>query len=115
MVEKHVENADRLRFFGLVGVPMQEMERAYEVLDAEPASFLVASSEDHRPVLDDRLVSVWQQHRQSDVTSWAGLASVICRNGGIMFRPFGFFDDLEVGTDVILESALLGRLLKVAT
>lgn len=90
---------------------MDEVDRAYQVLDAEPASLLVASTKARSVLIDDELVAAWRQVQDLDLASWLGVARRVCRDGHILFRPFGFFDDVEVGTDIILEAGSLETLL----
>lgn len=104
--EIQVESRDGVRFFGLVRMLAEETERAYDVLDLEPRSFIVGSTTGYAPVLDDLLLKRWQYYRP-ELAWWAELANVVCSNGCLLFRPFGAFDDVEIGLDVILETRIL--------
>jgi hypothetical protein len=101
-----VDNSRGARFFGVLRVPAEECERAYNVLAIEPESFIIASTTGSAPTLDEHVLGVWQRH-QSELLRWAEIATAVCGDGRVLFRPFGFFDDVEVGVDVILEADLL--------
>jgi hypothetical protein len=107
--EIKVESADGVRFFGAVNVPFEEKVYAWDVLQAQPESFLVGCTNGDAPPLDDELLRVWEQRRQSRLAIWAELAVIVCRGGRVLLRPFGYFDDVEVGVDLFLESSLLGQ------
>lgn len=109
--ERQVESESGVRYFGAVGVPLGDLDRAYGVLEAEPASLLVASIRGNTPALDDDLVAHWLHLRHLDLLSWLGVAERVCRREEVLFRPFGYFDDVEVGTDLILERPSLGEVL----
>ena len=72
----------------------------------EAESFLAAQTHERTAAVDEELLGVWVPHRRSSVMSWGHLAGVVCRDGGILFRPFGYYDDRDVGVDVIMEVGL---------
>jgi hypothetical protein len=103
-VEKQIESSEGIRFFGVVHVPAGEADRVHGVLDSEPSSFVIGTLTSHPPALDDRLLTLWQDYRPEFPGEVARLAEIVCRDGGLLFRPFGAFDDREVGIDVILNA-----------
>ena len=106
VAEVLVDSPPGVRFFGLVHVPAEECERAYNVLATEQESFIVASTTGRAPNLDEHVLAAWQR-RQTELVKWAELAVAVCGHHQVLFRPFGFFDDVEVGVDAILEPGLL--------
>lgn len=104
--EMQVESPDGVRFFGRLRVPDGEEERAYNVINAECKSFIVGTTVGDAPRLDERLLGAWQRDRL-ELAWWGEFASVVCCDGHLLFRPFGFFDDVEVGVDIILKTEFL--------
>jgi hypothetical protein len=104
--EVKVESADGVRYFGRVHLPAQEAEYACGVIGYGRTSFIVGSTTNAVPTLDERVLQAWQEDR-SEVKRLADLARILCADGFLLFRPFGYFDDVEVGVDVLLTRELL--------
>jgi hypothetical protein len=98
--EVRIDGPEGIRYFGAIHVSAGESDRAFDMLSLERASFIVASTAGHAPALDERLLETWQRD-QPEIARWSELAAVICQDGNLLFRPFGFFDDVGAGVDLI--------------
>jgi hypothetical protein len=107
--ETLVERDAEIKFFGSVRVPLNEIGRACEVIDTEPDSFLVAVTNGYLMAVDDDLLKRWQRNHRSSNIHWRELSQWVCLRQAICFRPFGFFDDVEGGVDLILGLGELRR------
>jgi hypothetical protein len=110
--ELSFESTDGVRFFGMLCVPENETARAYDVLDSEPMSFIACSVSEHAPDLS-KLFDVWKYCR-NDTKSLVEIANVVCKEGHMLFRPTGFFDDPEAGLDAILNPERLRQWIAIA-
>jgi hypothetical protein len=90
---------DRIRWFALAEISEEELPIAHDIVSAEKTSFLVAAPEP--PALDEYLAAGWAETYPETMTFWRDMALVAAHNRHLLFRPFGEFDDREVGVDVI--------------
>lgn len=90
---------DRIRWFALAEIGVEELPIAHDIVSAEKTSFLVAASEP--PALDEYLAAGWAEMYPETMTFWRDMALVASQNRHLLFRPFGEFDDREAGVDVI--------------
>ncbi len=88
-----------VRWFSVAEVAGEELAIAHDIVSTEQASFLVAAPEP--PVLEDYLAAGWADGHPGDMTFWRDMALMTSRDGHLLFRPFGNFDDREVGVNVI--------------
>jgi hypothetical protein len=109
--ESQLEAGEQIRFFGVVGVPPTEVAIAISVIESEPESFLVASPSGAEVPLEPDIATAWQAGCLHDLKTWARLAESLSKRGAAVLRPFGYFDDVEVGVDLLLDPALLPRII----
>lgn len=88
-----------IRWFSVAEIGAEELSVVNDIVSAERTSFLVAAPEP--PVLEDYLAAGWAEGEYEIMTFWRDIALVAAREGRLLFRPFGYFDDVEVGVDVI--------------
>ena len=88
-----------LRWFAVAEVQEDELPLAHDIVSVEKTSFFVASPEP--PVLEEYLAAGWAEGHEGIMTFWRDMALVTARVGNVLFRPFGNFDDAEVGVNLI--------------
>lgn len=93
------EDPRGIRWFSVAEVAGEELAVAHDIVSVEQTSFLVAAPEP--PVLENYLTAGWAEGHPEVMTFWRDMALITSREGHLLFRPFGKFDDREVGVNVL--------------
>jgi hypothetical protein len=88
-----------VKWFAVAEVDEEELPIVHDIVSVEQTSFLVAAP--NSPVLDAYLAAGWAEGHLGNMTFWRDMALVTSRERHLLFRPFGNFDDVEVGVNVI--------------
>ena len=92
--ERSTAERGGIKWFGAITIDAEDVTQAMAVIDAEPASLLVAVPESAIDEIKDLVALGWASSRQgppSEILDW------LSRHGGIAFWPVGAFDDPESG------------------
>lgn len=101
--EVSLEGSEGVKFFGLASVAPGELPAADAILRAEPASLLVIS-DNSTPDAGKFIAAGWGRRHHADLEYWRDLGAVAVRHGSVLLRPFGAFDDHQVGFNLILST-----------
>jgi len=93
-----------LCFYGAMCVEMEHLATLRQVVGASSRSFLALLPQAQSPALDLVVAAGWQRGL-SDLEELRDIAVTIVKQGGVLLRLFGEFDDREVGVDCIMGEA----------
>ena len=88
------------RWFSGIEIDINEISLIGPILNDEPYSIITIFPNGVVPDLKTIMDNGWVSVRDSGLNGWASIATEICRSGGVLLRPFGEFDDVEVGIDI---------------
>jgi hypothetical protein len=97
-----------VKWFAVAEVEGEELPIVDDIVSTEKASFLVAAPSS--PALDAYLAAGWAEGHPGNMIFWRDMALVASRERHLLFRPFGDFDDVEVGVNVIGALETIARL-----
>lgn len=106
-----VENSDgTLCLYGAAAIEGERMELFRPVVSPASRSFLALLPDDQIPALDLEIAMGWKRGL-IDLKELRDIALVVSKQGGIVLRLFGEFDDREMGVDCIMSSTTYERAL----
>jgi hypothetical protein len=107
--EHLIEGSEGLRFFGALQLAPTSVASVAAILEAEPASHLVALNERCNTIAKALVERGWPRtHAGPD----SDVLRAVCGENGIVFWPIGAFDDREAGFAVIAKPPLIEQLLR---
>lgn len=93
------EHSHGIKWFSFAEVEEDELQIVHDIVSAEQTSFLVAAP--RSPAVDEYLAAGWDEGHPGVMTFWRDMALVTSRARHLLLRPFGNFDDVEAGVNVI--------------
>ena len=108
--ETSIENDDgTICFYGAAEIGIEKIESVKTIVTPSSRSFLAWLPSTTAPDIDCLVAMGWKRG-PSDLLELRDIAIVLSKQGGIVLRPFGQFDDLEAGVDCIMDADIYAGL-----
>jgi hypothetical protein len=108
--ETLAKNSDNtLYIYGATPVEDEQIDRCRPIVRPASRSFLALLPIGQPPAVELVVAAGWKRGL-SDLGELRNVALSISKQGGMIVRMFGEFDDLEAGVDCIMSSSMYGRM-----
>lgn len=101
------------RWFGGIEIETDEISLVGPIINDEPSSIITAFPKGTVPDLKAVMDAGWISLRDSRLIGWTSIATMICEVKGLLLRPFGEFDDILIGIDILTTWSLATKIHEV--
>jgi hypothetical protein len=106
-LESSIESPKGIRYFGAMQFSSEAADTAISIWRDQPTTNLIALGQDGRELVEALIDKGWDNDHYAPNPA---LVAEVTAAGGVIFWPFGLFDDPDVGCAVLAHPELIAKI-----